>query len=169
MGCKILTLTYKNANDLELNCSGTWLSVNTVIRSTWAAVPSHGTEFCLSDHRTGSLSTSRPLLISKEFNVLQSTYLPLHSVFKEELTQSIDQIFRKSFLLYFTFISMECPPSALRVFQDSFCTRKINKQIPAHTLWPFGPLLHLFDFFCFWKNNLKDLPLLILCRIFRGL
>lgn len=142
---------------------------HTVIRSTWAAVLSHGTEFCLSDCWTGSLSTSSPLLISKEFNVIQSSYLPLHSVFKEELTWSTDQIFRKSFLLYFTFISMESPPSAQTVFHDSFCTRKINKQIPAYTFWPFGPLLHLLDLFCFWKNNLKDLPLLTLCRIFRGL
>lgn len=51
---------------------------HTVIRSTWAAVLSHGTEFCLSDCWTGSLSTSPPLPISKEFNVLQSSYLPLH-------------------------------------------------------------------------------------------
>lgn len=77
MGCKILALTYKNANDLELNCSGTWLSI-TVIRSTWAAVLSHGIGFCLSDHWTGSFSTSPPLPISKELNVLQRTYLPLH-------------------------------------------------------------------------------------------
>lgn len=79
---------------------------HTVIRSTWAGVLSHGTASCLSDCWTGSFSTLPPFPISKEFKALQSTYLPLHSVFKEEVTWSENSISGKPFLLHFTFVSV---------------------------------------------------------------
>lgn len=131
MGCKILALTYKNANDLELNCSGTSLSIIQWLEALeleFLPMTQHPA-WVVAEWGAFQLRLLFPSpKILKHYKAL--CFLP--TLFSRRNWPEVQIRFLESPFCCISHLYLWdiCPGHKMNI-QDCFCTRKINKYLSA--------------------------------------
>lgn len=146
MGCNILDLTYKNANDLELNCSGTSLSIIQWLEALELKF------FPMAQHPAwviAGMGAFPPLLMFPSPKNLKHykelTFLPTQ--LSRRKWPEVQIGFLECPFCCTLYLWAICPGRQIDI-QDSFCTIKstncFHLRLPEHSLWDFRAFTFTF-------------------------